>query len=64
MDSMKNGMSIKCPRLLDDLNYGYWKIHMSIFIKSLGMELWLYVVIGWSIPTKIENGETVIKPIS
>ena len=30
LDFMKNGMSIKCPHLLDDLNYDYWKAHMII----------------------------------
>ena len=61
MDPMKNGMSIKCSRLLDNLNYDYWNIHTSTFIKSLGMEAWQFVVIGWSVPTKIENGEMMIK---
>ena len=62
MDPMKNGMSMKYPRLLDNGNYAYWKIHMSTFIKSLGMEVWESVVSGWTIPTKIKNGETMIKP--
>ena len=39
MDPTKNMMSIKYPRLLDDQNYDDWKVHMSIFIKSLGMEV-------------------------
>ena len=64
MDPMKNRMSLKCARLLDDLNYGYWMVHMIIFIKSLGMEVWQSIMIGWSVPTKIENEKTVIKPES
>ena len=44
MDPMKNGMSIKCSLLLYDLNYGEWKVHMSTFIKSLGMEIWQSIV--------------------
>ena len=46
MDPMKNEMSIKCPSLLDDLNYDDRKVHMSIFIKSLGMEVWHSIVTG------------------
>ena len=34
---------------------------MSTFIKSLGVEVWKSVVSGWTVPTKIENGETMIK---
>ena len=34
---------------------------MSVFIKSLGMEVWQYVVIGWSVPTKIDDGKTIDK---
>ena len=64
MARMKNRVSIKHPFLLDDVNYDHWKVHMSIFIKSLEMEVWQSVVTGWSVPTKIENGETMIKPRS
>ena len=39
MDLLKEGESTRCPHLLDETNYGYWKIHMSAFIKSLGMEV-------------------------
>ena len=38
--------------------------HLSVFIKSLGFEVWQYVKIGWSVLTKLVNGETVIKPMS
>ena len=61
---MKNEMSIKCPHLLDDLNYGDWNIHMNTFIKSLGMEIWKSIVIEWLVRTKIENEEMMIKPDS
>ena len=63
MDPIKNEMSIRCPHRLDGTNYSYKKIHMSVFIKSLGFEVWQYVKIGWSVLTKLVNGETVIKPI-
>ena len=64
MDPMKNKMSIKCPCLLDDQNYGDWKIHVSMFIKSFGIEEWESIVSGWTIPTKIKNEETMTKPES
>ena len=35
MNMMKKGMYTSRPRLLSETNYGYWKIHMSVFIKSL-----------------------------
>ena len=55
-------MSIKSPKLLDKGNYAYWNIHMSTFIKSLGMEVWQSVVSRWTIPTNFGNRETIIKP--
>ena len=35
---------------------------MSTFIKSLGIEVWEFVVSGWTVLTKIQNGEIMIKP--
>ena len=61
MDPVKHGISIKCSHLLDDQNYGDWKVQMSISIKSLGMEVWKSMVTSWSIPTKTEKGRTGIK---
>ena len=55
MDLMKNEMCIECPHLLDDQNYGAWKVHMSIFIKSLGIEVCQSVMTRWSVPTKKEK---------
>ena len=37
---------------------------MSMFIKSLGIELWESVVSEWTVLTKIKNRETIIKPES
>ena len=37
---------------------------MSMFIKSLEIEVWESVVLGWTAPTKIKNGETMAKPES
>ena len=61
MNMIKKGMSTSRPCLLSETNYGYWKIHMSVFIKSLGMDAWQSVVIGWSLPTRIDDGKIVIK---
>ena len=49
MDLMKKSDSTSRLYLLDETNYGYWKTqYMSVFIKSLGMEVWKSVVIGWT----------------
>ena len=39
MDLMKKSDSTIQLGLLDETNYDHWKIHMSVFIKSLGMEV-------------------------
>ena len=57
MDLIKSGMSLKCPCPFDDQNYGDWKIHMSMFIKSLGIEIWEFVVLGWIIPANTKDGK-------
>ena len=37
---------------------------MSVFMKSLGFEVWQTVETGWSILTKTNNGKLVIEPTS
>ena len=37
---------------------------MSVFIESLGFEVWQYVETGWLVPTRTNNGKSVIKPTS
>ena len=64
MDQVKNGMSIRCPCRLDGTNYSYWRIHMSVFIESLGFQVWQSIETGLSILTKTDNGKSMIKPIS
>ena len=44
MDPIKYEIIIKCSYPLDDGIYAYWKIHMSTHIKSLGMDVWQYIV--------------------
>ena len=61
MSPKKDEMLGRCSQLLANQNYGDWKVHMSTLIKSLGMEVWQFVVLGWTAPTKIENGRIVIK---
>ena len=35
---------------------------MSTSITLLGMEVWEYVVLRWTVPTKFKNKEMMIKP--
>ena len=59
MDPKKNGISNICPHL-DDQKYSDWKVHMSTFIKSLGIEVCQSIVTRWTTPTKIEKGRILI----
>ena len=64
MNPKKGRIPGRCSHLLDDQNYGDWKVHMSTLIKSLGMEVCQFVVTGWTTLTKTEKGRTLIKPES
>ena len=46
MDLLKEGESTSRPPLLDGTKYGYWKVHMLVFIKSLDMKAWRLVLTG------------------
>ena len=62
MDLMKEGESTSRPPLLDEMNYGYWKVQICVYIKSLNIKVWRSILTGWSPPTKIDNdGKTVVK---
>ena len=40
MSPKKEGILGICSHLLDDQNYGDWKVHMSTLIKSLRLKVW------------------------
>ena len=62
MDLMKEGGSTSCHPLLDGTNYGYWKVRMHAFIKSIDEKAWRSVLQGWKPPTKIDvEGKTIFK---
>ena len=62
MDLLNEGESTSCPPLLEGTKYGYSKVQMLVFIKSLDMKAWRLVFTGWCPPTKIDaDGKTMVK---
>ena len=62
MDLMKDGGSTSRPPLLDGTNYGYCKVRMHAFIKSIDEKAWRSVLQGWKPPTKTDvEGKTAPK---
>ena len=62
MDLMKKGGSTSRPPLLDGPNYGYWKVRIRAFIKSIDEKAWRSVLQEWKSYTKINSeGKTVPK---
>ena len=47
---MDRGQSLIIPHLFDGTNYAYWKVHMRVFLQSLGEKVWQAVEIGWTKP--------------
>ena len=51
MDLLKGGLVVR-PPLLDENNYGYWKVRMCAFIKSMDKLAWKAVLNGRTPPIK------------
>ena len=52
MESQHEGCATNKPPLLDGTNYGYWKARMMAFLKSLDLNCWKAVMVGWEQPTE------------
>ncbi|GAV75581.1 zf-CCHC domain-containing protein/DUF4219 domain-containing protein, partial [Cephalotus follicularis] len=53
--------SINKPPSFDGNNYNYWKTRMTFFIQSLDYQLCNIITNGPEIPTKIVDGQRVLK---
>ena len=63
-DVMTEGASNSRPPLLKGHNYGFWKLRMKAYIRSIDESAWMTVEEGYLAPNKIEYGVTVSKPRS
>ena len=63
-DVMTEGASNSWPPLLKGHNYGFWKLRMKAYIRSINERAWMIVEEGYLTPNKIKNGVTVSKPKS
>ncbi|GAV70029.1 DUF4219 domain-containing protein/UBN2 domain-containing protein [Cephalotus follicularis] len=52
---------INKPPSFDGNNYSYWKSCMTIFIQSLDYQLWNIITNGPEIPTKLVDGQSILK---
>ena len=53
-------------RIFDGRNFVYWKIKTTIYLQSLGMDVWEIVEAGYTFPTVIPTdteGKSNMKPI-
>ena len=65
LHAASEGESTSCPPLLNGTNYGYWKVRMRVFIRSLDMKAWKSVLTGSYPLTKIDDdGKTMVKTMS
>jgi len=58
---INEGQSSSRPPYFDGSNYGYWKIRMMIYLKSIDYKLWFNVIKGPNILTKKVNDKDVPK---
>ena len=63
-DVLTEGASNSRPPLLKGHNYGFWKLRMKAYIRSIDERAWMTVEEGYLAPNKIENGVIVSKPRS
>ena len=63
-DVMTEEASNSRPPLLKGHNYGFWKLRMKAYIRSIDERAWMTVEEGYLAPNKTENGVTVSKPRS
>ncbi|KAK1564839.1 hypothetical protein Q3G72_012679 [Acer saccharum] len=61
-DVMTEGASNSRLPLLKGRNYGFWKLRMKAYIRSIDERAWITVEEGYLTPTKSEEGVTVSKP--
>ena len=52
---MEQGHSLVIPTHFDGNNYAYWKVRMTVFLKSLDKRVWLSVENGWERLTTLVN---------
>ena len=53
------------PPLLKGHNYGFWKLRMKAYIRSIDERAWMMVEEGYNSPNKmLEDGSIVSKPRS
>ncbi|KAK0607415.1 hypothetical protein LWI29_014626 [Acer saccharum] len=60
-DVMTEGASNSRPPLLKGHNYGFWKLRMKAYIRSIDERAWMTVEEGYLAPNKIVDGVTVSK---
>ncbi|CAM8887243.1 unnamed protein product [Rhodiola kirilowii] len=58
---LREGQNISRPLLLDGNKYGYWRVRMKAFLKSLDNMIWRAVEKGWTHPATIgEDGKETL----
>ncbi|CAM8908697.1 unnamed protein product [Rhodiola kirilowii] len=60
---LREGQNISRPPLLEGNKYGYWRVRMKAFLKSLDNLVWRAFEQGWTHPTTIgEDGKIELLP--
>ena len=63
-DVMTEGASNSRPPFLKGHNYGFWKLRMKAYIRSINERAWMTLEECYLAPNKSENGVTISKPRS
>ena len=63
MDSSKELVAVQRTFMLDENNFGHWKVRMKQKLKGIEEDVWNAVESGWTEPcVKTEDGEYAPKP--
>ncbi|XP_057437675.1 uncharacterized protein LOC130729849 [Lotus japonicus] len=56
----KEGGSVNRSPILDDANYDYWKVRMTVFLKSIDSKTWKAIAKDWKHPTREQTERSSI----
>ncbi|KAF8107179.1 hypothetical protein N665_0125s0008, partial [Sinapis alba] len=62
MDASKELLIFQRTLMLDEDNFGHWKVRMKQRLKGIDEDVWTAVEQGWTEPTIEIDGELVPKP--
>ncbi|KAF8071396.1 hypothetical protein N665_1129s0006 [Sinapis alba] len=59
METMKELVALQKPIMLDEGNFGHWKVRIRHIIRGIDEDAWTAVEQGWTAPTMVMEDKTI-----